>query len=60
VFICTVDVESAQGSLDKALALGGTLAVPVLPVPGIGWLCYAKDPNGNIFGMMQRDPNAKM
>ncbi len=20
----------------------------------IGWLCYAKDPDGNIFGMMQR------
>jgi uncharacterized protein len=57
-FLCTVDVASAQSSLARALELGGTVAVPIMPVPGIGWLCYAKDPNGNIFGMMQRDSAA--
>ena len=29
-----------------------------MPVPGIGWLCYAKDPDGNIFGMLQPDHSA--
>jgi predicted enzyme related to lactoylglutathione lyase len=29
-----------------------------MPVPGVGWLGYAKDPDGNLFGVMQRDPSA--
>ena len=57
-FVCTVDVASAKASLEKAVELGGTIALPIMPVPGIGWLCYAKDPDGNIFGMMQNDPAA--
>jgi predicted enzyme related to lactoylglutathione lyase len=24
-----------------------------------GWLAYAKDPEGHVFGMMQPDPSAK-
>jgi predicted enzyme related to lactoylglutathione lyase len=35
--------------------LGGRIAVRIMPVPGIGWFCYAKDPDGNTFGMMQND-----
>jgi predicted enzyme related to lactoylglutathione lyase len=57
-FVCTVDVKSAQSSLARAQELGGSVAVPIMPVPGVGWLCYAKDPDGNIFGMMQNDPAA--
>jgi predicted enzyme related to lactoylglutathione lyase len=57
-FVCTVDVASAKASLERAVELGGTVALPIMPVPGIGWLCYAKDPDGNIFGMMQSDPPA--
>jgi predicted enzyme related to lactoylglutathione lyase len=34
------------------------VAVPKMPVPGIGWLAYVRDPDGNIFGMMQADANA--
>ena len=57
-FVCTVDVESAAKSLAKALSLGGSEALPVMPIPGVGWLAYAKDPDGTIFGMMQNDPSA--
>ena len=57
-FVCTVDVASVKASLEKAVELGGTVALPIMPVPGIGWLCYAKDTDGNIFGMMQSDPAA--
>jgi predicted enzyme related to lactoylglutathione lyase len=57
-FVCTIGVESAESSLAKAVELGGTVAVPIMPVPGIGWLCYAKDPNDNIFGMLQADSAA--
>ena len=56
-FVCTIDVESAEASLARAVELGGEVALPVMPIPGVGLLCYAKDPNGNIFGMMQSDPS---
>ena len=29
-----------------------------MAVPGVGWLAYAKDTEGNIFGLMQADPSA--
>jgi predicted enzyme related to lactoylglutathione lyase len=45
--------------LAKSGKLGGTVALPKMPVPGVGWLAYAKDTEGNIFGMMQSDPGAK-
>ncbi len=35
-----------------------TEAVPLTPIPGVGWLAYAMDPDGNLFGMMQPDPSA--
>ena len=57
-YACTVDVASAQASLTRAVELGGAMALPVMPIPGVGWLGYAHDPDGNIFGMMQRDAAA--
>jgi predicted enzyme related to lactoylglutathione lyase len=57
-YVCTVGVESADKSLSKAVELGGELALPIMPVPGIGWLCYAQDPDGKIFGMLQPDAAA--
>ena len=57
-FVITVDVEDLNTSLGMAIDGGGGLCVPRMPVPGIGWLAYVKDPDGNIFGMMQADANA--
>jgi predicted enzyme related to lactoylglutathione lyase len=57
-FVCTVDVASAETALARAVELGAAVALPIMAVPGVGWLCYAKDPNGNLFGMMQTDPAA--
>ena len=57
-WVCTVDVPDLDSYLDKALGLGGTLALAKMPVPGIGWLAYVKDTDTNIFGMMQADPSA--
>jgi len=58
-YVCTVDVTSLDASLEAAQSLGGKLAVPRMPIPKVGWLAYAIDPDGNIFGMMQSDPDAK-
>lgn len=57
-FVCTVGVASVDNCVAKVLTSGGTIALPKMPVPGVGWLAYAKDPEGNIFGMMQTDPKA--
>src|SRR3954464_9131709 len=34
-FVCTVNVPSAADALTKALALGGTEALPLMPIPGV-------------------------
>jgi predicted enzyme related to lactoylglutathione lyase len=57
-FVCTVEVSSVDESVQKSTSLGGTVALAKMPVPGVGWLAYVKDPDGNIFGMIQPDQNA--
>ena len=58
-YVCTVDVENLDASVQTALDNGGQIALPKMPIPGLGWLAYCKDTEGNIFGMMQNDPNAQ-
>ena len=57
-YVCTIDTANLDESVSKAWSLGGTIAVPRMPIPRIGWLAYLKDPDGNIFGVMQPHPNA--
>jgi predicted enzyme related to lactoylglutathione lyase len=57
-YVCTVDVTSVDDTIAKITSLGGTIALAKNPVPGVGWLAYAKDSEGNIFGVMQSDHNA--
>ena len=58
-YVCTVDVENLDASVQSAVNNGGQIALPKMPIPGMGWLAYCKDTEGNIFGMMQGDPNAQ-
>jgi predicted enzyme related to lactoylglutathione lyase len=55
----TVDVPSVDEFAAKIEAHGGTIVLPKMAIPGIGWLSYAKDTEGSIFGIMQPDPSAK-
>ena len=57
-FVCTVDVPSVDDTAAKITANGGTIALPKMAVPQVGWLIYGIDPEGNIFGAMQSDPSA--
>jgi predicted enzyme related to lactoylglutathione lyase len=57
-YVCTVGVDSLDACLAKLPAAGGTQALPKMAIPGVGWLAYAKDTEGNIFGMMQPDTSA--
>ena len=58
-FVCTVDVPSVDDYSKRVVELGGTIALPKMAVPTVGWLAYAKDPEGNLFGMITMDANAK-
>ena len=54
-----MDTASVDDAVKEAQAAGGTVAVPKMPIPGVGWLAYCKDTEGHIFGIMQADPGAK-
>src|SRR5262245_12737635 len=58
-YVCTVDVDDLDRHVARGKELGGSVALPRMPVPGVGWLAYLKDTEGNVFGLMQGDPSAK-
>ena len=58
-YVCTLGVESVDQVLEAAPTQGGSIAMPKMAVPGVGWLGYLKDTEGNIFGVMQEDPTAR-
>jgi uncharacterized protein len=55
----TIGVESLDASIESVKENGGRIVVEKRAVPGVGWLAYFTDPEGNLFGMMQADPGAK-
>ncbi len=57
-FVCTVGVNNLDAMLAKLPAAGGVITVPKMPIPSMGWLAYASDTEGNLFGMMQMDTTA--
>ena len=55
----TVDVPSVDDFVAKITASGGKVVAPKMAVPGVGWMAYCLDTEGNQFGIMQNDPLAK-
>ena len=54
-----IDVDDVDQALKKVEENGGTILKPKMALPGVGYLAYFKDPDGNIFGMMKDDPEAR-
>jgi predicted enzyme related to lactoylglutathione lyase len=54
-----VDVESLEGSIERARALGAKVEKTKTPVPAMGWFAILSDPQGNPFALWQRDPAAQ-
>ncbi|MBK8954960.1 MAG: VOC family protein [Saprospiraceae bacterium] len=54
----TIQVESVEAHSTKISAAGGTIVVPKMAIPGVGWLAYFKDPDGNIHGIFEDDVTA--
>ena len=57
-WVCTLDVDDVDARVADAEANGGAPALPKMAIPGVGWLAYIKDSEGNILGLMQLDPDA--
>ncbi len=55
----TIGVESVDVAVDAVTKAGGTLVMPKTPIPSVGYFAYLTDTEGNLFGVMQPDPNAK-
>ena len=58
-FVSTIHVPSVDEFIKKIEAAGGKNTVPKMAVPGLAWLAYCNDPEGNIFGIYEDDKNAK-
>ena len=57
--INTVAVESLDQTINKIEQRGGKICVPKMAILKIGWLAYAEDPAGNVFGIIEPDAKAK-
>jgi uncharacterized protein len=55
----TVGVSSVDQAVATIAKNGGKIVVPKMPIPGVGYLVYCSDTEGNVFGVLQPDPNAK-
>ncbi|MFA5853776.1 MAG: VOC family protein [Patescibacteria group bacterium] len=58
-FVCTVQVDDIDAMMKKAAELGAVEAMAKFALPGMAWQGYMIDPDHNIFGLHQADPNAK-
>jgi predicted enzyme related to lactoylglutathione lyase len=50
-----IDVSSVDDFIQKVTDAGGTICVPKMAIPTIGYLAYFQDTDGNMFGMMEHD-----
>jgi predicted enzyme related to lactoylglutathione lyase len=55
----TIGVDSVDGAVAAVLKAGGKSIMPKTPIPTIGYFAYCEDTEGNVFGVMQMDANAK-
>ena len=55
----TIGVASVDDAVAAVLKAGGKNIMPKTPIPTVGYFAYCEDTEGNVFGVMQADPNAK-
>ncbi|MDE2195771.1 MAG: VOC family protein [Gammaproteobacteria bacterium] len=58
-YVCTIAVAGLDRYLMKVVTSGGQLSVNKMAIRGVGWLAYCKDTEGNLFGMLEADAEAK-
>ncbi|MCW5696593.1 MAG: VOC family protein [Bauldia sp.] len=58
-YVCSIEVDDIDAALARALTAGAAPVMPKQPIPGIGWSAYARDIEGNLFGLIQNDANVR-
>ena len=51
----SIAVDSVDDYAVKIEAHGGKVVVPKMTIPGVGYVVYCNDTEGNIFGIFQAD-----
>ena len=52
-YVCTISVEDIDATLQRIEKAGGTFATDKVNIPGVGIRAHRKDPEGNIFGVLE-------
>ncbi len=55
----TINVPSVDDFIKKIKDAGGKVLQGKMAVPGVGYMAYCVDTEGNMFGIMQMDKDAK-
>jgi hypothetical protein len=55
----TISVPNVDEFVKRIEQEGGKIVMAKSTVPGVGYMAYCQDTEGNIFGIMQEDPSAK-
>ena len=57
--ITTIEVDDLDKTIESIVAAGGTVVAPKMALPGVGFLAFCTDSEGNTFGLAQQDRLAK-
>ena len=49
----TIDVPSVHEYVAKIVSAGGRVVTPKHEIPGVGFMAYCADTEGNLFGIME-------
>jgi predicted enzyme related to lactoylglutathione lyase len=55
----TIGTDDLDVALEKIKNAGGKVVMEKAAIAGVGWMANFKDPEGNVLGIMQEDPDAK-
>ncbi|HQE32980.1 MAG TPA: VOC family protein [Propionibacteriaceae bacterium] len=52
-YVNVIGIGDAQATWDAAIAAGAVEALPLGDIPGVGVVGYLRDPDNNLFGIIQ-------
>jgi predicted enzyme related to lactoylglutathione lyase len=55
----TIDVPDVDEFSKKITSNGGKVVMPKMAIPGVGWFATCQDTEGNLFGIIREDKDAK-
>ena len=55
----TISVSSLDEFMMKITAHGGRIVTEKTTIPGVGYVCYCQDSEGNTLGIIEEDESAK-